>query len=106
MLGAEQKPQARLSLIFIALAILVLSIQFLYHETCSVLGHIVHKARKTGAKAAAKVVAATPSKATLPGHVPELKAFDTASLVFSVFGSFEQLTPLDFYVPPGARTCT
>eukprot|EP00435_Cladocopium_sp_Y103_P074894 s1385_g52.t1 len=32
------------------------------------------QARKTGAKAAAKVVAAAPSKATLPGHVPELKA--------------------------------
>ena len=85
MLGAEQEPQARLSLIFVALAILALDIQFLYHATCSVLGHMVHKARKTGAKAAAKVVAATPSKAMLPGHVPELKASGTASLVFSLF---------------------
>lgn len=58
------------------------------------------QARKTGAKAAAKVVAATPSKATLPGHVPELKAQepapDSVNAAKSLRGSRRTTKPPDW----------
>lgn len=58
------------------------------------------QARKTGAKAAAKVVAATPSKAMLPGHVPELKAQepapDSVNAAKSLRGSRRTTKPPDW----------